>query len=166
MKVALTNLATVGEPVKAQAGRLKEEFRKELEARLDGWLGKPGTERRAKIEEKVSALLSEPDVEGRRRFEIEKLGEDKMNELVKLQRASQDFEAIFVKGLLAQMRRSGFAEESTPMGDMAKDMMDQAVSESVSRSKGSIGIAKTIFIDMAQRIARAADVKDLNGPEQ
>ena len=36
--------------------------------------------------------------------------------------------------------------------------MDQALAESLSRSRNSIGIAKTVFIDMAQRIVRTTDL--------
>ena len=167
MNVFKSSLSAVGgqESPPSSRQRLDDSFKAELEGRINGWLGKPGTERRARIEEAVSALLTEPDLNGVRKVAVDNLSETKMNELVKLQKASQDFEAIFVKGLLAQMRRSSLAEESTPMADLAKDMMDQAVAESVSRSNGSIGIAKTIFVDMAQRIVRATDTNELNKQE-
>lgn len=156
MKIESNAISVGAVPAQAKAkASLREDFRKALEERLDGWLGKPGTERRAKIESTVSALLSEPSADGRRTLDLDRISDEKKTELMKLQKASQDFEAIFVKGLLAQMRRSSFAEEPTPMAEIAKDMMDQAVAESVSRSGNSIGIAKTVFLDMAQRIVKS-----------
>ena len=95
------------------------------------------------------------DVKGVKHFSVDNLNEKSYTELKKLEKASQDFEAIFVKGLLSQMRKVSFSEESGAMGDMAKDMMDQAVAESVSKSGSSIGIAKTIFMDMAMKTVKS-----------
>lgn len=73
---------------------------------------------------------------------LSKLEVRQLAELRKLETASEDFEAVFVKGLRSQMRRSSFSEDIAPMGDLAKDMVDQALAESLSRGPGSIGIAK------------------------
>lgn len=156
MKISLDAMTNPVQTIAAKPISLREDFRKELETRLDGWLGKPGTDLRARIEERVSDMLSAPDEKGVRHIDLNKLNVENKTELAKLQKVAQDFEAIFVKGLLSQMRRSSFAEKGGPMADMAKDMMDQAVSESVSRSDASIGIAKTIFFDMGQRVAKTA----------
>lgn len=160
MRIGAATSALVKSP-QVGASQLRDDFKKELQAKLEGWIGKPGSERRAQIEKSIAPLL---DQEGG--FDLEKIGEEKSRELLKLQKASQDFEAIFVKGLLAQMRKSSFAEDSGPMADIAKDMMDQAVAESVSRSGGSIGIAKTIFVDMAQRIIKDNKVSTQGKSEQ
>ena len=149
---------------------LREDFQAELERKLEGWLGRPGTPEREKVEGLVSGLLGEPDAKGLRHFDLDKLDAQKLHELKRLERASEDFEAVFVKGLLSKMRRSSFAEETGPMGEMAKDLMDQAVAESVARSRTSIGIAKTVFVDMAQRVVStrglgATETGEPNGKE-
>jgi hypothetical protein len=138
--------------------QLREDFRKELEGKLEGWLGRPGTELRAKVEGLVEGVLTEPDPKGVRHIDLNKLPAKKLDELKRLEKASEDFEAVFIKGLLSKMRQSGFAEQSGPMGDLAKDFMDQAVAESVAKSHSSIGIAKTVFVDMAQRVVGATDL--------
>jgi hypothetical protein len=57
------------------------------------------------------------------------------------------------------MRRTSMSEDTGPMGEMAKDFMDQAVAESVAQSRGSLGIAKTVFVEMAQRVVSTIDLK-------
>lgn len=140
---------------------VRSDFRHALEQKLESWLGRPGTPERARVENFVKHLMTEPDLRGVRHLDLSKLDDKKVAELKKLQKASEDFEAVFVKGLLAQMRKSSFSEDIGPMGDMAKDMMDQALAESLSKSQNSVGIAKTVFIDMAQRIVRTADIADV-----
>jgi len=142
----------------ATAAPLRADFKQTLERRLEGWLGRPGTPERAQLEKAVDSLLTDPDKDGVRHLDLSKLDDKKTRDLQKLQKASQDFEAVFVKGLLAQMRKSSFAEDAGPMGDLAKDMMDQALSESLSQSQNSVGIAKTVFLEMAQRIVRTSDL--------
>ncbi|HXH61800.1 MAG TPA: rod-binding protein [Fimbriimonadaceae bacterium] len=142
---------------------IDDGFAAELTRKVDAWIGAPGTEYRAEMEKRVPGLLGEPDANGDRHFDLAQLSDKKMAELKKLEKASQDFEAIFVKGLLSQMRKSSFAEKTDEMGDMAKDMMDQAVAESVSRGSSTLGIAKTIFMEMAQRVVKtegAAQAQD------
>ena len=149
---APANTAQKNEP------RLRADFQRELERKLEGWLGRTGSAQRARAERTVERLLTEPNARGERHIDLSKLEDRQLAELRKLQRASEDFEAVFVKGLLSQMRRSSFSEDIGPMGDMAKDMMDQALAESLSRGPGSIGIGKTIFVDMAQRLVRTVDL--------
>ena len=146
----------------AKAGRsdslsLKPDFQQALTAKLESWLGKPGSASRARIERVVEHLLTKPDAAGLRHIDLDGLPLDQRAKLKKLEKAAQDFEAIFVKQLLSQMRQSSFSEEIGPMGDMAKDMMDQAIAESASRGRNSIGIAKTVFLSMAQYVARSVD---------
>lgn len=136
---------------------LNPEFQRALTAKLESWLGKPGSANRARIERAVEHLLAEPDAAGIRHIDLDSLPLDMRAKLKKLEKAAQDFEAIFVKQMLSQMRQSSFSEEIGPMGDMAKDMMDQALAESASKGRNSIGIAKTVFLSMAQNVARSAD---------
>ena len=146
----------------AKAGRsdslsLNPEFQRALTAKLESWLGKPGSANRARIERAVEHLLTKPDATGARHIDLDGLPLDMRAKLKKLEKAAQDFEAIFVKQMLSQMRQSSFSEEIGPMGDMAKDMMDQAIAESASQGRNSIGIARTVFLSMAQNVARSVD---------
>lgn len=138
---------------------LRKDFQAELERKLEGWLGRPGTPQREKVESLVEGVLGEPDKDGVRHIDLSKLDTKKLGELKRLEKASEDFEAVFVKGMLSQMRRSSFAEKSGAMGDLAKDLMDQEVATSVAKSKTSIGIAKTVFVDMAQRVVNTTDLQ-------
>jgi hypothetical protein len=140
--------------------QLRADFKQELERKLEGWLGLPGTPQRAKVESLVEKMLGEPDAKGVRHFDLDKMADEKLFELHRLQKACEDFETVFVKGMLSQMRRSSFAEKSGPMGDMAKDFLDAEVAASVSRSRNTIGIAKTVFIDMAQRAVSTIDLTE------
>lgn len=78
----------------------------------------------------------------------------------KLKKATQEIEAIFVKDLMAAMRRTAKHKSlgNSLGGDMYQDMFDQAVSDSASKT-GTLGIAQTIFRQMAPAAIRAA----LNG---
>jgi hypothetical protein len=150
---------TLGTPTTAvPRPSIRADFKQELERKLEGWLGLPGTPQRAKVESLVEGMLTEPDAQGVRHFNLDNLSKEKQFELQKLQKACEDFETVFVKGLLSQMRRTSFAEETGPMGQMAKDFLDQEVAASVSRSRNTIGIAKTVFIDMAQRAVSTIDL--------
>ncbi len=155
-----TDMASSAGAQTASAPRpeLREDFQVELERKLEGWLGLPDTPQRAKVEGLVAGMLGKPDERGLRHFDLSKLDDEKLHELKKLQKASEDFEAVFVKGMLSKMRQTSFSEESGPMGDMARDFMDQAVAESVAKSHSSLGIAKTVFVEMAQRVVNAADL--------
>lgn len=158
MTQAINSATTATAPLgatKARETALKKEFANELSQKIDAWIGAPGTSHRKAMEQRVAPLLGEPDDSGVRRFDLASLGDEKVAELKRLEKAAEDFEAIFIKGLLTQMRRSSFAEKTEGMGEMATDLMDQAVAESVSRGKGSLGIAQTIFIDMAQRLVKS-----------
>jgi hypothetical protein len=155
-----TELATSAGAQTAKAPRpeLRKDFQAELERKLEGWLGLPGTPQRAKVEGLVAEFLGDADAKGVKHFDINKLDDAKLHELKKLQKASEDFEAVFMKGLLSKMRQSAFSEEAGPMGNLAKDFMDQAIAESVAKSRSSVGIAKTVFVDMAQRVVNTVDL--------
>lgn len=153
-----TGTSAMAQTATAPRPKLRQDFQVELERRLEGWLGRPGTPERERVEGLVAGVLGEPDEKGLRHFDLDKLDGKKLNELKRLERATEDFEAVFVKGLLSKMRQSSFAEETGPMGEIAKDFMDQAVAESVARSHSSVGIAKTVFIEMAQRVVSTQDL--------
>lgn len=82
-------------------------------------------------------------------------------ELAKLKKASEDFEAAFVKSLFTEMRKgtqdSAFGGETMGAG-MYRDMMDQALAESASKS-GTIGIAKMMYKQMVPRVIAEQQAK-------
>lgn len=73
--------------------------------------------------------------------------------LNQLKKATQDVEAVFLKDLLSQMRRSiPKDDQNSSFGsDIYQDMFDQAFAQGVS-STGSMGIAKMIFERMANTV--------------
>ncbi len=75
----------------------------------------------------------------------------------KLKKATQEIEAIFVKDLMAAMRRTAKHESlgNSLGGEMVQDMFDQALSEGAAKT-GTLGIAQTIFRQMAPQAIRAA----------
>ena len=75
----------------------------------------------------------------------------------KLKKATQDLEAIFMKDLLSAMRKTVKHESlgSSPGTEIYQDLFDQAISESASKN-GTLGVAKTIYDQMAPHAIRAA----------
>jgi hypothetical protein len=164
----MTTAGLSAQTVTAARPELRADFRAELERKLEGRLGLPGTHQRSTVEGLVADMLGEPDEKGLRHFDLSKLDGEKLAELKRLEKASEDFEAVFVKGLLSKMRQTSWAQDEGPMGDLARDFMDQAVAESVARSRSSLGIAKSVFVDMAQRVvgtSRLAKTGESNGKE-
>lgn len=154
-------LATKPQAREGKSEALRADFSRELETRLSGWLGRPGTERYENLKPMVQPYLRQDtsDLEALS-LDLDKLPKESRDDLTKLQHAAEGIEAIFVKKLLAQMRNTTFSQKSTgPMADFAKDMMDQTLAEQASKGKASIGIAKMIFLDTAQPLVRAAIAK-------
>lgn len=68
----------------------------------------------------------------------------------RLKKATQAFEAVFVKQLLGQMRKSMTGSSlfgSSQQAGMYQDMMDDALSTQISKT-GSFGLAKTLYKSM------------------
>lgn len=74
-------------------------------------------------------------------------------QLNQLKKATDGFETIFVKNLLAQMRKGmkqiSFGEN--PGGDIYQDMADQAFAESLS-SRGVLGMGRMLYRDFAPKM--------------
>lgn len=117
-------------------------------------------------------VLRSPSVDGSAgaRLTLANLGADARRELGRLQEASEKLEAVMVKQMLAQMRRSvPQSPLDGPMGDLAKDMLDQAMSEHLAQT-GSVGIATMLFDQLSQRLlqqeaARAAQSTAADGAD-
>jgi Rod binding domain-containing protein len=87
---------------------------------------------------------------------FDSLPKDQQARLLKLQTAAENFEAIFVKGLLDQARRVRFAEPPSAVRDMAEEMACQAMAEQVARNRPGIGLAKLVFVETAQSIVKSS----------
>ena len=75
-------------------------------------------------------------------------------ELKGLKKACEQFEAVFAKQLLSEMRKG---TEETQMGDQAgsaiyKDMMDQAIGDSIAH-QGALGIGQMLYKQFAAQVA-------------
>ena len=141
-------LAAKSPKVKAQP-KLRPDFSQALEQSMTAKIGL-GNQKNSMLEKAFSPFMEEG------KFETDKLPSPAKRELVKLQKAAEDFEAYFVKDLLSKMRPVSLTGEKSPMADMAKDMMDQAISESAAKGNGSLGIAKTVFLSMSKRLVNQA----------
>lgn len=69
-----------------------------------------------------------------------------------LRKIGQDFEAIFVRNLISEMRKSVPKSEFLGGGfsmDTYKGMLDEAIAEEISKGRG-IGIGKAIFRQLSE----------------
>ncbi|MFY9233889.1 MAG: rod-binding protein [Fimbriimonadaceae bacterium] len=81
--------------------------------------------------------------------------EQKLNDLRK---AAQGVEAMFVKDLLAAMRRGvpkNSSAEQGPGSDIYKDMLDQALADKIGAT-GAMGISKALYQRLSQQIIKNA----------
>ncbi|MCA0360311.1 MAG: hypothetical protein LCH41_04585 [Armatimonadetes bacterium] len=130
--------------------KLRADFARTLSDKVQGSMGKPGSEQHTRLEAIYQPLMSDGKID------LEKLPEPAQRELRKLQKASEDFEAFFVKGLMSQMRRVKFGEQDSQVTQFAKDIMDDAMASQTARGSSSIGIGKTVFLSMGETIVKQA----------
>jgi hypothetical protein len=50
------------------------------------------------------------------------------------------------------MKKSSWAEKKGPMGDLADDLMNQRLSESISQSPQTFGLARQVFLGSASQV--------------
>lgn len=127
---------------------IRADFAAGLRQELDRRLGAPGSEVRARLEAAYGSLITEG------KLDLDKLPDKAKADLLKLQKASEDFEGFFVKKLLAQMRSTSFSQKSSPMMDFAKEGMDDAIAGQAAKGHGSIGIARTVFLAQGLRVVQ------------
>ncbi len=141
---------------------LRSDFQKALQGRMVQIMGAPGTAARAQMEQMFGDALGSDGY-----LELNKLPARTQHELKKLQTAAEGFETHFVKDLMSKMRQSTMSKEKSQMADMANDMMDQAIGEATAQGASSIGIAKTIFVNMGEQLVRAgATDRTISGQKQ
>ena len=82
--------------------------------------------------------------------------------LDKLKEAARGIEAIFLKDLLSQMRKSvhHVSLGKSYGGEMFDDLLDQAVAESATK-KGDFGIAKNLYQQFSREVLREEAAKQL-----
>lgn len=80
------------------------------------------------------------------------LSEQTESKLVRGQRASEDFEAMFVKNLLDVARRTTLSQEESAVSDFARDMLNTGIAQAVSRRAPGLGIATLVFQKTAQAL--------------
>lgn len=82
------------------------------------------------------------------------VGPEPNKELKALKKACEQFEAVFAKQLLGEMRKG---VQEVKIGDQAgsdiyKDMMDQTIADSVAH-QGALGIGQMLYKQFAKQVA-------------
>ncbi len=146
------NLEVGGMKFSTPRSEMRDDFKKILKEEFRGILGSENSATRTDMEKAFAAILDESTKE----LNLDGLPEKTMKDLKGLAASAESFEAVFVKGLLTQMRKSSFAEKQGPYGEMARDFMDQAIAEQTASNSGGMGLASTVFRSMAPTLLREA----------
>lgn len=82
------------------------------------------------------------------------LGMKAGQKLSQLKQATQNFEAILLKDILANMRKGmPSISDASYTSQMIRDMADQAVAEAAS-SRGGFGVAQQLYREIAPAVTR------------
>lgn len=83
----------------------------------------------------------------------------------KLSGAAKEFEAIFIRQMLASARKAGFGDELFGSGalDTFREMQDSQLADAMAGT-GTLGLAKQIEAHMARLIDTGADSGTGSGP--
>lgn len=82
----------------------------------------------------------------------QELSEATVAKLARGQRASEDFEAMFVKNLLDVARRTTLSKNESAVADFARDMLNTGIAQAVSRKQPGLGIAALVFRKTAEAL--------------
>jgi Rod binding domain-containing protein len=132
--------------------KIRPDFAKGLQAELRQKLGVKGSETRERMEKIYDSILTNGELD------VEKLPKEAVRDIKKLQEASEQFEAFYVKKMLSQMRATTFSKDKSQMMDFAKETMDDAISNEMAKGQGSMGIAKTVFLSQGLRLVQKSIV--------
>lgn len=138
--------------------KVRPDFVKGLQVELRQKLGMKGTETRDRMEKIYDSILTNGELD------MEKMPKEAVRDIKKLQEASEQFEAFYVKKMLSQMRATTFSKDKSPMMDFAKESMDDAISGEMARGQGSMGIAKTVFLSQGMRLVQQAVAQKTANP--
>lgn len=150
MRIDGPTIGTISTIPKASVTKLRDDFAKDLERRVQRFLGPEGSEQRGRMSALVEPLMEDG------KLRLDRLPEDAKRELHKLQEAAEGIETMFVKDLLSRMRKTTLAEGKSAMTGMAEDWMDDAISKSIAQSENSMGMAKTVFMSTGERLVQEA----------
>ncbi len=128
--------------------KVRTDFGEELERKVDQFIGPKGSDRRTVLEKTFGSAMTEG------KFDLSKLPKPAQTELVKLEKAAEDFEAHFIQGLLSKMRAVSFGDKDSQITGFAKEQFDQAVASAIAGGSSSIGIGKTVFLSMGEHVVR------------
>lgn len=163
MKIPENNLASKSELLKSRASRLEvtREGKLNQASREEGGKFKsrwvlPTPNGFVRRETPASTEPTTPPTRGK--IAAEPAVQSKLK---KLDDASRQVEALFLKDLIGQMRKGlGATQDSGPMGAFAQDMMDQQLAESMGKS-GGIGLAKMLYKNLSEALLRQEEAARL-----
>jgi Rod binding domain-containing protein len=112
-------------------------------------LGKEGTDRREKMEQVFDSLLGPENEQGNREVELGQLPDRQKHDLLRLQEKSEDLEALFVKMMLKDLQKANPIGGQGQMAGLARDFMNDAIAKATTKQGEGLGIAKTVFLDIA-----------------
>ncbi len=136
--------------INSVSAKIRPDFVKGLQAELRQKLGAKGSDVRDRMEKVYDSILTNGELD------VEKLPKESVRDIKKLQEASEQFEAFYVKKMLAQMRATTFSKDKSQMMDFAKETMDDAISSEMAKGQGSVGIGKTVFLSQGLRLVQQA----------
>jgi Rod binding domain-containing protein len=85
--------------------------------------------------------------------DVSEVTQDQRTQLQRLQGAAEQFEAVFVKRLVSEMRKS-FMPSSGPMADLANEQLDESLSKSLAEGPTGFGLARSVFLSTAEAFMR------------
>lgn len=132
--------------------KIRPDFVKGLQAELRQKLGAKGSDTRERMEKVYDSILTNGELD------VEKLPKEAVRDIKKLQDASEQFEAFYVKKMLTQMRATTFSKDKSQMMDFARETMDDAISSEMAKGQGSVGIGKTVFLSQGVRLVQQSIV--------
>lgn len=86
--------------------------------------------------------------------DVAEFAEEQHTQLQRLQGAAEQFEAVFVKRIVSEMRKS-FLPSSGPMADLANEQLDASLAQTLSEGPTGFGLARSIFLSTAEAFLRS-----------
>ncbi len=154
---ALEEKATDKRPAADKVGTtVRPDYKAKLEEALKSLLGPKQNDPATLAKSPLAPVLTAPQPKGGQTIDLDKLPSETGAKLEKLQKAAEDFEANFVKDWFSKMRQVSMDSDKSATGAMAKDFLDQALAESVSRGTANLGIGSTVFAEQGKRVVQEA----------
>lgn len=139
---------SMSEPGQSRQIGIRKDFTRELEDRFNRRLGPENSEQRERMLQALSKIV-DPET---KRVTLGQISPETEAELKRLQKAAENMEANFVKQLFAEMRKGGLTKDESQTTQFAREMMDQALADSLSKTQPGLGIAQMVFTSMGERV--------------